>query len=108
VRGSLFQTSPARDGVAVAGEVDRVNARIVHAALAARCATHSGSRDSFVVELGGLDFLDLAGAKAMVTGTGAHRAGGGVVRLRAPQPRIERLLRLLGVDRLDGFRVEGS
>ena len=108
LRGSLVRTSPIPGGMAIAGEVDRTNAGMVHSALAAQSAATTGGEAGLVVELSGLDFLDLAGARALVTGTAAHRAAGGVVCLRAAQPSVDRLLRLLGVDRFDGFRVEGS
>lgn len=106
LRGSLVRTSPIPGGMAIAGEVDRTNAGIVHSALAAQSATTGET--AFVVELSGLDFVDLAGARALVTGTAACRAAGGSVCLRAAQPPVDRLLRLLGVDRFDGFRVEGA
>lgn len=105
LRGSLVRTSPIPGGMAIAGEVDRTNAGIVHSALAAQSAAMGET--AFVVELSGLDFVDLAGARALVTGTAGCRAAGGSVCLRAAQPPVDRLLRLLGVDRFDGFRVEG-
>lgn len=108
LRGSLVRTSAIPGGMAIAGEVDRTNAGMVHSALAAQSVATTGDVATFVVELSGLDFLDLAGARALVTGTAAHRAAGGVVCLRAAQPPTDRLLRLLGVDRFDGFRVEGA
>jgi len=108
LRGSLVRTSPIPGGMAIAGEVDGTNAGMVHSALAAQSAATTGGVTTFVVELSGLDFLDLAGARALVTGTAAHRAAGGVVCLRAARPPVDRLLRLLGVDRFDGFRVEGA
>lgn len=108
LRRALVQTTPITGGCAVAGEVDRSDARMLHLALAAASAnTHEG-QDQFVVEMSALDFLDVAGARALVTGTAAHRATGGTVCLRAAQPNVVHLLRLLGVDRLDGFLLEES
>ncbi|HEY7721870.1 MAG TPA: MEDS domain-containing protein [Pedococcus sp.] len=108
LRGALVQTTPLPDGCAVAGEVDRSDARMLHLALAAASAEPREDDSAFVVDLGALDFLDVAGARALVTGTETHRARGGTVCLRSAQPNVAHLLRLLGVDRLDGFSLEGS
>ncbi|MGZ4469205.1 MAG: MEDS domain-containing protein [Nocardioidaceae bacterium] len=106
VRGAQCQIHPRPDGVAVAGEVDASNERVLRSALMAATATVDA--DAFVVELSRLSFLDAAGARALFKGTNTHRARGGRVCLRALQPRVERLLRLFGVDRVDGFIVEGA
>jgi anti-anti-sigma factor len=106
LRETLVQTSPVPGGMAVAGEIDHSNARIVHVALAAASATRTEGDDPFLLGLAGVDFLDVAGARALLTGTSAHRARGGVVRVPEVQPPVGRLLRLLGVDRFDGFSLE--
>jgi anti-anti-sigma factor len=105
LRETLVQTSPIPGGVAVAGEIDHSNARMVHVALTAASATHTED-DPFLLGLEAVDFLDVAGARALLTGTHAYRARGGVVRVPEAQPPVGRLLRLLGVDRFDGFSLE--
>jgi anti-anti-sigma factor len=107
VRSSQLQTSPIPGGMAVAGEVDTCNERILRTALMAACAGITEGQGSFVVELSQVDFLDVAGVRAFMTGTAVHRGSGGTVCLRAAQRRVDRLLRLLGVDRAEGFVVEG-
>lgn len=107
LRETLVQTSPISGGLAVTGEIDHSNARMVHVALtAAASATDTQGADPFLLGLEGVDFLDVAGARALLTGTDAYRARGGVVRVPEVQPPVGRLLRLLGVDRFDGFRLE--
>jgi anti-anti-sigma factor len=106
LRERLFQAVPFEEGLAVSGEVDASNHDILRALLhAATAATH---RDSFVVELSGLDFLDVRGARAVMAGTGAYRRHGGQVRLRAPQPVVNHLIRLLAFDRSRGVLTEGA
>ena len=63
---------------------------------------------AFVVDLSRLRFLDVSGARALLTATAAHRRRGGVVRLLAPQPAVDRLLRLLDLGPVDGFILEGA
>ena len=51
LRGSLLRTSPVPGGMAIAGEVDRTNAGMVHSALAAQSAATTGGEAGLVVEL---------------------------------------------------------
>ena len=105
LRESLLETVPIPTGVAVAGEVDRSNERVLRSVLAAAILRELGT---FVVDLSRLRFLDLSGVRALVTATEAHRRHGGVVRLLEPRPAVDHLLRLLGLDRTDGFILEGA
>jgi anti-anti-sigma factor len=106
LRERLFQAAPRDGGLAVSGEVDASNHDILRALLQA--ATAATDHDSFVVDLSGLDFLDIRGARALMAGTAAHRRHGGQVRLRAPQPVVDRLVRLLAFDRSRGVLMEGG
>ena len=106
VRESLLHTSRIPSGVALAGEVDRSNERLLRAALVAAAATTAPDGRTFVIDLRHVGFLDVAGARALVTGTTNHRLGGGDVRLQAAQRHVERMLRLLDVHRADGFTLE--
>jgi anti-anti-sigma factor len=108
LRESLLHTVPTPDGVAVAGEVDSSNEGILRSALAGACADLLEGLGAFVVDLSRLRFLDVSGARALLTATADHRRRGGVVRLLAPQPAVDRLLRLLDLDRVDGFILEGA
>lgn len=106
VRESATRTRPMADGIALGGSVDVANEKVVRSALAVATSTPHDGRGSFVVDLGALDFIDVAGVRALLVGTSAHRANGGQVRLRAPQPQVERLLRMLAVHEADGMRIE--
>jgi anti-anti-sigma factor len=106
VRGSLFHALPIPGGTALVGEVDVSNEAILQSSLAAACGVPEVGR--FVVDLSHLTFLDVAGARALLTGTAAHRGNGGTVLLRAARPPVDRVLSLLGVDRQPGCIVEGS
>jgi anti-anti-sigma factor len=107
VRDSLLQTSLIPGGIALAGEVDVSNEAILRSSLMAAGSATKVGRGSFAVDLSRLDFLDVAGAKALLTATTAHRMNGGRVFLRAAQPPVERVLRLLDVGR-HGCIFEGD
>lgn len=106
LRERLFQAAPFDGGLAVSGEVDASNHDILRALLQA--TTAATDRESFVVDLSGLDFLDVRGARALMAGTGAYRRHGGQVRLRTPRPVVDRLIRLLAFDRSRGVLMEGA
>lgn len=106
IREALLQTFPGPDGVALAGTVDASNERLLRSALAAAASRRGpGWLD---VDLSRLEFLDVAGARALLTGTTGHRLRGGGVRLRGALGTVEHVLRLLGVDREEHFAVEAT
>ena len=106
VRGAKLLTVPLPDGVAVAGEIDVSNVRIVRSAVAAACGADPEGHPTVVVDLTRLSFIDVAGARALLTATAAHRDQGGVVWLRDAQPTVDRLLRQLGVDTFAGVTLK--
>lgn len=106
VRESLLQTFPGPGGIALAGEVDASNEHLLRCALLA--ATSVADRSHFFVELSRLDFLDVRGARSLLTGTTEYRSHGGSVVLWSARRPVARVLRLLGVDRAEGIIVEGS
>lgn len=95
------------EGIALAGSVDASNQRTLRSALVAATAV-TEPESSFVVDLRDLEFLDVAGARAFLTGTTAHRIRRGTVCLRSPRRGVESMLRLLRVDVADGFDVQGE
>lgn len=105
VRESQMRATPVPGGLDVAGAVDASNEKVLRAALVAAAAP-VGAQGTLTVELGSLEFLDVAGARALLAGTTSHRLGGGTVLLRNPQGEVDSLLRLLRVDLTDGFEVE--
>jgi anti-anti-sigma factor len=105
LRERLLQTAPIEGGLALFGEADISNLGILCSVLMA--ATTTTERDPFVLDLSGLDFLDVGGVRTLRAGTDSYRSRGGHVRLLSPQPLVERLIRLLGVDHERGFLTEG-
>lgn len=101
VRERLLQVAPIDGGLTVSGELEVSNQDILRSVLLA--ATTTPERDPFVVDLSGLAFLDVSGIQALTAGTDRYRRLGGHVRLRSPQPHVDRLIRMLGVDRERGF-----
>lgn len=104
LRERLLQAAPIDGGLALSGELEIANEAILRAVLTA--ATTTPERDPFVVDLSGLDFLDVSGVRSLMAGTDRYRRLGGHVRLQRPQPHVDRLIRMLGVDRERGFLTE--
>lgn len=100
LRERLLQAAPTERGLALSGELQISNQYIARSVLLA--ATTRPERDPFVVDLSGLDFLDVSGARTLVAGTDRYRRLGGRVRLQAPQPLVDRLVRMLGLDHEPG------
>lgn len=103
LREQLFQAAPVDGGLAVAGELDASNQKILHSLL--KTATDASGHDRFVLDLRWVDFLDLPGARALMFGTLDYRSGGGQVRFEAPQPHVAQLIHLLGIDQAEGIHV---
>jgi len=108
VRDSQLRAVPTPDGLALAGSADAANHRLLRSTLVARAATVAAAGGRLTVDVGELEFLDVAGARALWTGTTAHRMRGGTVRLTRPPPRVDRMLRLLGVHEAQGFEMEDA
>jgi anti-anti-sigma factor len=107
VREAFLRVTPVEGGVAIAGSVDIANERTLRIALRAAAATRS-EHGVLVVDLLDLDFLDVAGARAFLTGTTSHRIGGGTLRLQRPRGVVASVLQLLRVDAVPGFEVTTS
>lgn len=104
LRDPLFSASPFEGGVAVAGEIDVSNRDIVRSLLLA--ATSVTDRDPFVLDLSALDFLDLAGVRGLLLGTGPYRGRGRHVRFHGQPAHVDRLIHLLGVQHEPGVLTE--
>lgn len=81
--------------VTVSGEVDLATApeldRMLAQAISSECK-------EVLVDMAGVEFIDAAGIASLVTGA-RHAAGAGThLRLLAPSPAAERVLRLVGLD----------
>lgn len=92
--------------VALTGEVDHDNDEVLAALL--RVGTRACADGTLRVDLSGITFMDVAACRALTTGTQRFRAAGGELLLLGPRPGVQRLLALLGVDRLDGVQVVGG
>lgn len=104
LRERLLQITPIDGGLAVSGELEVSNEAILRPVLIA--ATTTPERDPFVVDMSGLDFVDVSGVRSLMAGTDRYRRLGGHVRLQSPQPHVNRLIRLLGTDRERGILTE--
>jgi anti-anti-sigma factor len=106
VRGAGLGVVPTPTGIALTGEIDAANEKVLRGFLRSATASKGRSRDPFVVDMSGLTFLDASGARALLAGTKASRITGGSVCLRSPQPRVARVLRILGMQRVEGILIE--
>lgn len=106
MREQLFRAAPVPGGLALAGELEASNQEILRSLLTT--STTATESASFVLDLAGVDFLDLPGVRALVFGTADYRSRGGHVRLHAPQRHVAQLLRLLGVDHEPGLVMRGT
>jgi anti-sigma B factor antagonist len=91
----------ARDGhvvVVLRGELDFSGAEDVGAAIAAVVVPGQ----SLIIDMSGLDFMDCASLRALLTVRGLVRSGGGEVVLAAPRRNARRLLVLSGRDQAFG------
>jgi len=79
--------------IAVAGEGDMVSAPTLKAALEA-CDV----RADVVLDVEGVTFMDSTGLNLVVAHARRAHPAGGSIRLRAPCPQIQRLLKITGLE----------
>jgi anti-anti-sigma factor len=102
LRGRLVTMRRAAGGVRLRGEVDIASVGLMETVLArARkdegAAGHPGHEAVLVLDLSGLDFLDVAGYRALRSGTEQWRRQGGTVLLTGAGGAVRRVLELVGV-----------
>jgi anti-anti-sigma factor len=105
VRQTKLRTGQDQRGITFSGQVDVANADTFAAAVHA--AISAAARVAWL-DLGGVEFMDAAACRALAGATWFFRDRGGQVLLMAPQPSVERTLRLLDVDQLRGFELIGG
>lgn len=105
IRESLLQTSPTADGIALVGELDASNAELLEAALQALVGSAGAPLQ---LDLAGLSFIDAAGCQVLWDTADQLRARGARLLLVAPQPRVDRTLTLLDLDRLPHIEIVGE
>lgn len=105
VRQAQLCSDEHERGTVLTGQIDVANADMFAAALHAVT-----SNDDAVVwlDLGGVDFLDAAACGVLAAVTQNFRDDNGHLLLVAPQPPVERTLRLLDIDQLAGVEIVGS
>jgi anti-anti-sigma factor len=104
VRAAGFSSWRGGDGVQLCGEVDLVTSDLLAAALDAAVATMTNPQE-LVLDLSGLDFIDVAGCRMLLRATTQFRAAGGRLVLNRIQRPVARALRLLDVDRAPGVQL---
>jgi anti-anti-sigma factor len=106
IRESQLHTAEADGGLILAGEVDWSNEPVLLAAVRAATspattpAATSTVPGTLRIDLRRVSFLSAGGCHALAVGTQQFRDRGGGVLLVAPQPIVERVLRLYGLDAL--------
>ena len=91
--------------VHVFGEVDVSTQGVLRSALRAFL---SREREELTVELGRLHFVDVGAARALMSATREYRHDGGSLRLQEIQPKVRRVLDLLGFGLAPGVVLEGT
>jgi anti-anti-sigma factor len=106
VRQRQLGTAPTTGGLALAGEVDMSNDALLTSALAAATGRADGT---LRLDLSRVRFLGAGGCRALVQAVQEFRERGGTLLLVAPQPQVEQILRIVGLDRLAHIeRTEGQ
>jgi len=88
--------------VALRGELDLLYAPMVATALGALASR----QPRIIVNLAGLEFIDVSGAAALAQGRGHARSAGGDLLLAAPRRPVRRVLTI--VWEADGFAIHAS
>ena len=101
LRDARMRLRRVGDRVVLAGEVDLGSAEVLTHALHRICQLQ-GPRE-IVLDLSEVTFVDVAGCRALVTGTDGLRRAGGTVYCRGADGHIGRVMSLLGLDRLRGM-----
>lgn len=79
--------------VRVTGELDLST----HERLADELTSIAAGGDAIVVDLGGCDFIDSSGIRALLIGRQAAEDNGGTLALAAAKPQVMRILDVTGV-----------
>lgn len=111
LRETQLRSTPATGGLCLVGSVDLSNDRVLEAVLQQATGLHgepgaaSPDDDLLWLDVRALDFIDVAGCRALARSTERFRRGGGGVVLVAPKPVVDRTLHLMGVDEMPGVAV---
>jgi len=81
------------DTAVVIGSIDALTAAQVTATLSAQI---QGGHTNLVLDFSQVDFMSSAGLRAILAAVKEARSAGGDLRLAAPQPPIEKILKMAG------------
>jgi anti-anti-sigma regulatory factor len=101
---STFAARQDLDGLALRGEIDSTNTDVFAAVLTVGVRTASRV---LWLDLAEVIYLDAGSCWRLEDATRSFRTAGGHVLLVAPQPPVERTLRLMEVDELPGVHIVG-
>jgi anti-anti-sigma factor len=102
VRERQLSTSQSAGVLCLRGQVDAVNSDVLASTLRAACQRVDRE---LRLDLSGLEFIDVTGARALASATSEFRAAGGRAVLLDLQPLVARVLMLLRVDELSGVTL---
>jgi anti-anti-sigma factor len=106
IRESRLHTAEADGELVLAGEVDWFNEMVLLSVLQAAAGTAMRTvSETLRVDLRRVTSLSVGGCRALAVSTEQFRDRGGRVRLVAPQPIVERVLQLCGLDGLTHMEV---
>ena len=88
----------------LAGELDLATADVLRAKVAGLLGKGSGLQ-RLVLDLGGLEFVDVTGLGALIDARRRLAPTGATVALRRPRPMVLRMLSLLDLE--DALQVDG-
>jgi anti-anti-sigma factor len=91
---SLLRATVDEDVLRVRGEVDVTNAHVLRTLVETAAYGREGVLQ---VDLSGLTFLSASGCRALLDGTSALRAAGGVLRLVGARQNVRRVVALAGL-----------
>lgn len=95
------QVEGKRHTVSISGELDVASAQMLEETLAEACA--SGAKE-LVLDLGGVEFMDSTGLKAILQGKALCEAHSSTYSLTPAQRPVERVFEVTGVRRRLSFR----
>jgi anti-anti-sigma factor len=90
--------------IQLAGELDLATADVFRERVHELLAAHTDVR-RLVLDLGGLEFLDVTGLGAVLEARRKLASSGGTIALRRPRPMVLRMMSLLDLD--TALEVEG-
>jgi anti-anti-sigma factor len=105
IRERQLHTRDGDVGLVVGGSVDLTNTELFTAVLDAAANARAGE---LRLDMRGAHFLSVGACRALVEATSAFRGDGGEVVLLGTPPRVERIIRMMGLDGLVRLEPSGN